>query len=261
MVKGRWPRDSITPGPPALRRLPLPIDTALKTAVSGPPLATTGNPTATPPFLFHLRVLLHLHLRIQLDLLDGLRTIRFRSSRAYRHCALISRVVRHLPCLSPSVLPTGQTLATTTANVYPRRRRFPPFQAVVFYDPDMAMSEFESTGTDAILRHIDAEAGSVSIEVTLYLPWGVATGITVPREYFGHYVAKFFTSNDAEDVGSRVGVLEAEQERVFLHLRKARCYVAGTVVEHDSLRIRLSDVSAWTVAGIRNSKAEPSPIP
>jgi hypothetical protein len=128
----------------------------------------------------------------------------------------------------------------------------------VFYDPGMATPDSDTVGTDAILRHIDAEADSVSIEVTLYLPWGVATGITVPTEYFGHYVAKFFTRNDAEDVARRIGDLEAEQERIFLHLRKARCYVAGTVVEHDSLRIRLSDVSAWTVAGIKKPSAEPS---
>src|ERR1700722_6761458 len=128
----------------------------------------------------------------------------------------------------------------------------------VFYDHGMAIPDSDAIGTDAILRHIDAEADSISIEVTLYLPWGVATGITVPTEYFGHYVAKLFTSNDAEDVARRIGALEAEQERIFLHLRKARGYVAGTVVEHDSLRIRLSDVSAWTVAGIKKSSAEPS---
>ena len=57
--------------------------------------------------------------------------------------------------------------------------------------------------------------------------------------------------NDAEDVAGRIGALETEQPRIFLHLRKARCYVAGTVVEHDSLRIRLADVSAWTVTGIK----------
>jgi hypothetical protein len=128
----------------------------------------------------------------------------------------------------------------------------------VFYDPGMAISDSDAVGTDAILRHIDAEADSISIEVTLYLPWGVATGITVPTEYFGHYVAKFFTTNDAEDVAGRIGALEAVQERAFLHLRKARCYVAGTMVEHESLRIRLSDVSAWTVAGIKRPSAEPS---
>ncbi len=128
----------------------------------------------------------------------------------------------------------------------------------VFYDPDMALPDSDAIEVDAILRHIDAEADSVSIEVTLYLPWGVATGITVPSEYFGHYVANFFTRNDAEDVAGRIGSLEAEQERVFLHLRKARCYVAGTMVEHDSLRIRLSDVSAWTVAGIKTPSAPAS---
>ncbi len=135
---------------------------------------------------------------------------------------------------------------------------FLPRRQEVFYDRGMGIPDSDAVGTDAILRHIDAEADSISIEVTLYLPWGVATGITVPTEYFGHYVAKFFTRNDAKDVARRIGDLEAEQERIFLHLRKARCYVAGTVVEHDSLRIRLSDVSAWTVAGITRSSAEPS---
>lgn len=133
------------------------------------------------------------------------------------------------------------------------------FRSEVVYDPDKALIDSGAVGTDAILRHIDTEADSVSIEVTLYLPWGVATGITVPSAYFGHYVAKFFTRNDAQDVAGRIGALEAEQERVFLHLRKARCYVAGTVVEHDSLRIRVSDVSAWTVAGIKKPSAE-SPL-
>ena len=128
----------------------------------------------------------------------------------------------------------------------------------VFYDPDMASPDCGAVEADAILRHIDAEADSVSIEVTLYLPWGVVTGITVPSGYFGHYVANFFARNDAQDVAGRIGALEAEQTRVFLHLRRARSYVAGTVVEHDSLRIRLSDVSAWTVAGIKQSPAEAS---
>ena len=127
--------------------------------------------------------------------------------------------------------------------------------ADVFYDVRMTSTDTDAVGTDAILRHIDAEADSVSIEVTLYLPWGVATGITVPGEYFGHYVANFFAKNDAHDVAGRLGTLEAEQARVFLHLRKARCYVAGTVVEHDSLRVRLADVSAWTVAGITEQSA------
>jgi hypothetical protein len=121
----------------------------------------------------------------------------------------------------------------------------------MFYDPGMS-TEPATAGADEILRHIDAEAAAVSIEVTLYLPWGVATGITVPGSYFGHYVANFFARNDAEDVAGRIKAIDGEQARVFLHLRKARCYVAGTVVEHDSLRIRLADVSAWTVTGIKN---------
>jgi hypothetical protein len=133
-------------------------------------------------------------------------------------------------------------------------------QQEVFYHPDMALLDSDAAGADAILRHIDAEADSVSIEVTLYLPWGMVTGITVPSAYFGHYVTKFFTTNDAEDVASRIAALQAEQAGVCIHLRKARCYVAGTMVEHDSLRIRLSDVSAWTLAGINGPSTE-APLP
>ena len=72
----------------------------------------------------------------------------------------------------------------------------------------------------------------------------------MPSTYFGHYVSHFFTRNQASDVSARIGALQAEQERVFLHLRKATCYVAGIVVHHDALRVRLADVTAWTVAGI-----------
>lgn len=125
----------------------------------------------------------------------------------------------------------------------------------IFYDVRMVSPDPGVVGADALLRHIDSEAVAVSIEVTLYLPWGVATGITVPGAYFGHYVAKFFSMNDADDVAARVATLGAEEDRVFLHLRKAHCYVAGTVVQHDALRIRLSDVSAWTVTGIGESPA------
>jgi hypothetical protein len=118
------------------------------------------------------------------------------------------------------------------------------------YDSRMASNIPGALGSDAILRQLDAVADSTSIEVTLYLPWGMATGITVQGTYFGHYVAHFFNQNEAEDMADRVAALEAEQGRVFIHLRKAKCYVSGEVVRHDALRIRLSDVSAWTVGGL-----------
>ncbi len=114
-------------------------------------------------------------------------------------------------------------------------------------------------GADAILRQLDAEAASTSIEVTLYLPWGMATGITVSSSYFGHYIANFFTKNDAGDIAGRIGA-EAEQDAVFIHLRRARCYVAGEVVNHDAIRIRVSDVSAWTVAGVEERQTGNPPI-
>lgn len=119
----------------------------------------------------------------------------------------------------------------------------------------------DADGADAILRQLDAEAASTSIEVTLYLPWGMATGITVSTSYFGHYIANFFTKNDADDIAGRMGALEAEQDRVFIHLRRARCYVAGEIVNHDAIRIRLSDVSAWTVAGVEERHPSSRPIP
>jgi hypothetical protein len=125
----------------------------------------------------------------------------------------------------------------------------------------MASNSFGAGGADAILRQLDAEAESTSIGVALYLPWGMATGITVPGAYFGHYVAHFFNKHDAGDIAGRLAALEAEQDGVFIHLRKATCFVAGEVVRHDSLRVRLSDVSAWTVAGVEERKPTTPPIP
>jgi hypothetical protein len=122
------------------------------------------------------------------------------------------------------------------------------------------MDTYSGVSVDAILRHLDEESDHTSIELTLYLPWGIASGITVPGSYFGHYVANFFTKNDAGDITDRLAALDAEQDRLFVHLRKATCYVAGEVVRHDSLRIRLSDVSAWTVKGVEERRtAAPTP--
>ncbi|WP_457142265.1 hypothetical protein [Mycobacterium sp. URHB0021] len=77
----------------------------------------------------------------------------------------------------------------------------------------MATDNSGAVGADAILRQLDAEADSTSIEVMLYLPWGMATGITVPDTYFGHYVAHFFTKHDAGDIVGRLAAPEAEQDR------------------------------------------------
>ena len=48
-----------------------------------------------------------------------------------------------------------------------------------FYRCGYGLKQLWRRRADAILRQLDAEADSTSIEVTLYLPWGMATGITV----------------------------------------------------------------------------------
>ena len=85
-----------------------------------------------------------------------------------------------------------------------------------FYDP--VTDTYSGVSVDAILRHLDQESDRTSIELTLYLAWGIATGITVPGSYFGHYVAHFFTRNDAGDITDRLAALDAEQDRLFVHL-------------------------------------------
>jgi hypothetical protein len=72
-------------------------------------------------------------------------------------------------------------------------------------------------GADAILRQVDAEAASTSIEVTLYLPWEAS--ITV-RAHTSVTHRQLFTKNDAADIAGRSGALEAEQDRVFIHFRR-----------------------------------------
>jgi hypothetical protein len=44
----------------------------------------------------------------------------------------------------------------------------------------------------------------------------MATGLTVSSSYFGLYVAKFFTKNDAgTSLAGRLAALDAEQDRIF----------------------------------------------
>ena len=99
----------------------------------------------------------------------------------------------------------------------------------------------------------------VSIEVTLYLPWGVATGITGPSTYFGHYVANFFTRNDAQMRSPYRGARPSRPGSSFTS--ESPLLLAGAIVEHDSLRVPPLRRIAWTVNGIKEPSAETPLLP
>lgn len=132
---------------------------------------------------------------------------------------------------------------------------------------------------DVTLQTLSRYANAFGVGVTLYLPWGVATGATVGhREFYADLAAKFRATNinTSEGSGTREeweGVLESYVADNFdvvvnesaeehadqtyrdgfdltshLHLKDARCYIGAfpTPILHDYMRIRLTDITGWS---------------
>jgi hypothetical protein len=114
-----------------------------------------------------------------------------------------------------------------------------------------------------LLRRIIKEIGSLSVKpgagftVTLYLPWGAAVGQLVPEWYFNERVAGDLRTagldNKLDNLDELGDQLFREQDASvapsdeYVHLGPGTlCYVNGQVYEHQHLRVRLADVTAWT---------------
>jgi hypothetical protein len=127
---------------------------------------------------------------------------------------------------------------------------------------------------DANLVAIAQMADFVGFPMTLYMPWGIASGNAVsPNSYYRHLgeSARSGTpSSDPPDWWSDAINTFAEQnfdkyadldptERMtsyfeggfnllsHINLSNARCWTAGftSPIHHDFLRVRLTDVNAW----------------
>lgn len=94
----------------------------------------------------------------------------------------------------------------------------------------------------------------VSFGVTLFLPWGVATGHTISGPQFAESLGEAMQDGAPAElaailqtVSEKVGELaevEADLQQT-LHLKNVTCSVGGRLIERSRLRIRMADISAW----------------
>jgi hypothetical protein len=119
--------------------------------------------------------------------------------------------------------------------------------------------------TDNTLRRLidTIEAGEITprgqgVLVTLFLPWGKAVGEIRPAWYFDQKVAqelRIFDTPETEglqDLGEELipkeGQTASHASEEFVVLSgDVLAFVNGQVYEYPVLRLRVADVSAWTV--------------
>jgi hypothetical protein len=95
--------------------------------------------------------------------------------------------------------------------------------------------------------------------VTLFLPWGAAVGEIVPAWFFDQKVAGQLRVVGAADgredgldaladkITPKEGETAAHASDEYVHLGEfTDCHVNGQVYRHHWLRVRLTDVTAWT---------------
>jgi hypothetical protein len=94
-----------------------------------------------------------------------------------------------------------------------------------------------------LLAQADAEQKTVPL--TLYMPWGIASGNSAGRSDFYAYSADFLRRSHLS------GIFEQDQGRApdddYVHLTQVKCYSAMTVQQHEVLRLRAADVTAWVI--------------
>ena len=94
--------------------------------------------------------------------------------------------------------------------------------------------------------------------MTLYLPWGAAVGEIRPAWYFDQKVAqglRVFDTPETTNLADLGDELIPKEDKLASHASDdfvvlsggVLTFVNGTVYEHPALRVRLADVTAWTV--------------
>jgi len=138
--------------------------------------------------------------------------------------------------------------------------------------PDPELTEDVFTRPDPVLQQLADRSHQVGMTVTLYLPWGAASGLIIGGAKYFAWVASNVRGHAANEEGDRAKMLgvyaslfdgwtdvytpaEADSrdvsevlKRGYIHLKDVTCSVPGSVspVHHDYLRIQLSQVTAWT---------------
>ena len=121
-----------------------------------------------------------------------------------------------------------------------------------------------SSPHDPILHQLlaQADADSLAFGITLYMPWGIASGMATSRAQFDIDCAEWFRERNAEALEAVFSSdVEGSAEDGYIHLSRAKCYAATTVQHHDVLRLRLSDVIAWTIGLPEDPKTFQAPPP
>lgn len=94
-----------------------------------------------------------------------------------------------------------------------------------------------------LLAQADAEQKAVPL--TLYMPWGIASGKSAGRADFDAYSADFLRRITLS------GIFEQHQgpapDDGYVHLTQVKCYSAMTIQQHEVLRLRAADVTAWVI--------------
>jgi len=141
-------------------------------------------------------------------------------------------------------------------------------------EPELTEDMF--TRPDAVLQHLADWSDAVSMDVVLYLPWGLASGtITSGAEYFrwiastirGAVAEKEPKVTRAADVYANLfdNVVEVYARKIddperravstlgFMHLKDVTCATpgGGSSLRQPYLRVQLSHVTAWTQGALQ----------
>ncbi|MFC4124289.1 hypothetical protein [Nocardia rhizosphaerae] len=155
---------------------------------------------------------------------------------------------------------------TDAAEPTPDRPEMPDFTTTVDWHaaPDTCLQ---------LMADYARDKGALSGMVTLYMPWGIATGLVISgKEFFENAAqrARDFAATSGDEMQAKVAELYASamfdpfaaadvnksmddelhqghRTTTKIHLKNARCLMAGTqqTITHDYLRIQLGQVTAW----------------
>lgn len=105
-----------------------------------------------------------------------------------------------------------------------------------------------------LLALVELANHDVSFGVTLFLPWGIATGHTVSGPQFAEDLAEDMQSGAPDEIADlintfseKIGELAVVEAGLqdSIHLRNVTCSVGGRRFDRARLRISLADISAW----------------
>lgn len=140
-----------------------------------------------------------------------------------------------------------------------------------FSGPDPVRSEDIFSRPDAVLQDLVDYAHIIGIGVTLYLPWGAASGNIIGGAEYFEKMAEGIRESGAKESADKGQVADlyaktfdrwatalqppSEDDETydpylsrFIHLKDVTCSIPGPIspIRHEYLRVQLSHVTAWS---------------